>query len=65
MNTISELRDFADMPDDPEATKERIVMFFCSMALGVVMGVIGVMGYFAIVGKPCSAAPYCNEHKAK
>lgn len=56
-------RDFASLPDDPQATKERIVTFFSCLAMGIVFGVIGTMFYYAVIGKPCSAAPYCSVHK--
>lgn len=65
MNTIPELRNFDDLPDDPRATKERIVLFFSCMFMGIVFGVIGTMAYFALVNKPCSAAPFCSVHKVK
>lgn len=58
-------RDFQDLPDDPEATKERIMLLALNLAVWIVIGVIGVISYFSLVGKPCSAHPYCSEHKIK
>lgn len=56
-------RNFDQLPDDPQSTKERVVMFFVCSLMGIVFGVMITVAYFSLAGKPCSAAPYCSEHK--
>lgn len=67
MNTLSTdiERDDFDLPDDPKATEERMILLLFSLVVGIVFGIFITMAYFSLAGKPCSAAPYCSIHKIK
>lgn len=58
-------RDFNALPDDPQATKERIILLVSSFLIGILFGIAVTMAYFSLTGKTCSADGYCSVHKVK